>query len=1022
MRIRAVTLKNYRRHGQLAVSLDPHRTLITGPNEIGKSSLIEAIHRCLFYRHRSKAAGLLERMQPRTGGDPEVTLDFSIGDTDYTLFKKFRGATGSRAVLTDAADQRWEGDAAEETLQRLLNVEEVRGQQSEAFNSQWAHLWVWQGSARDEPSGTTCSSTAQQLRNQLQQQGGLGVIASQWDEAVKAVFVSQAEAIFGRAGKPKQHSRLGQAESRQAAAEEKLQAAEQQWQAGQDATARLALADTTVAEQTERKAEAEAVLVPLRQRKANADRLAEQLAEQQQAAEQAAATLEQLTTTNTEISQLATEAAAVKRQITPATEQLEEFHQQSRLRADDTRQAAGALEAARRSLAETQEYRDLYAAQRIAIQAAREAGDLAQLSERIRAAGQQHDTLVRQLDEIPAIDAEAVEALRGLEQRLEQARLTVELLAARIELSDGGHEVRLNHAPLTAGKPRIITEQASLTIDGSTRLLITPGGGTSLAAARQTHEETAEQFRSQLNELGVADIKAAAERLARRQQLKQQIEQHDRDRANLLDGQSEEDLLDCEQASRQRLAEARQKVAALQQRAEDRLSTVELPKELTELEAAVQPIDAAYGQLQQQVQKLSADHQTAVELQEVADATLHDHQQTVEADRKKLDALTLKQSLLEQQHGDAETRATTLTTAQQAHQIAGESLAAISQQLEQADLPGIEADMDRFQRSIDEAERLMQTARETRAAAQATLQHYGGLDLHQARAAAQAEYEAATREYDTAKKQADAITRLRDCFVELNSERADQLAAPLRAKAEDYLAAMFGKGTRVSLTLAGDGEGFSDLTVTRPGVASDSFAFSELSGGTQEQVAAAIRLAMAEILAGGSGGCLPIVFDDAFTNCDPERIGLLQRMLDLAAKRGIQVIVLSCNPTDYHMFGATEIDLRRHTEQPPLPSAGSTSAIPPIVAVADDDATALAATEPAAELVATVDPADAAADDEQFLTVVSQSGGTAGNKSLRELLGWNEQRYEAAKERLVAGGRLEKGRGKGGSVRLPGAG
>ena len=32
-------------------------------------------------------------------------------------------------------------------------------------------------------------------------------------------------------------------------------------------------------------------------------------------------------------------------------------------------------------------------------------------------------------------------------------------------------------------------------------------------------------------------------------------------------------------------------------------------------------------------------------------------------------------------------------------------------------------------------------------------------------------------------------------------------------------------------------------------------------------------------------------------------------MLDLAARRGLQVIVLSCNPADYHTFGATEIDL-----------------------------------------------------------------------------------------------------------------
>lgn len=42
-----------------------------------------------------------------------------------------------------------------------------------------------------------------------------------------------------------------------------------------------------------------------------------------------------------------------------------------------------------------------------------------------------------------------------------------------------------------------------------------------------------------------------------------------------------------------------------------------------------------------------------------------------------------------------------------------------------------------------------------------------------------------------------------------------------------------------------------------------------------------------------------------------QRIGMLQRMLDLAATQGLQVIVLSWNPADYYMFGATEIHLRQ---------------------------------------------------------------------------------------------------------------
>jgi uncharacterized protein YhaN len=67
--------------------------------------------------------------------------------------------------------------------------------------------------------------------------------------------------------------------------------------------------------------------------------------------------------------------------------------------------------------------------------------------------------------------------------------------------------------------------------------------------------------------------------------------------------------------------------------------------------------------------------------------------------------------------------------------------------------------------------------------------------------------------------------------------------------------------------------------------------------------------ALAEILATDHDGTLPILFDDAFAYTDPTRIQSLQRMLDLAATRGLQIIVLTCTPNDYSAFGASEIRL-----------------------------------------------------------------------------------------------------------------
>lgn len=45
--------------------------------------------------------------------------------------------------------------------------------------------------------------------------------------------------------------------------------------------------------------------------------------------------------------------------------------------------------------------------------------------------------------------------------------------------------------------------------------------------------------------------------------------------------------------------------------------------------------------------------------------------------------------------------------------------------------------------------------------------------------------------------------------------------------------------------------------------------------------------------------------------------------------------------------------------------------------------------------------------------------GTVGNMTLREKLGWPEDRYNDVKARLLATDTIATGRGRGGSVRLP---
>ena len=157
-------------------------------------------------------------------------------------------------------------------------------------------------------------------------------------------------------------------------------------------------------------------------------------------------------------------------------------------------------------------------------------------------------------------------------------------------------------------------------------------------------------------------------------------------------------------------------------------------------------------------------------------------------------------------------------------------------------------------------------------------------------------------------RQSQAIALLDQLFVEEQKCLAEQFTRPLADKISGYLQCIFGAGARVQVDL--ENNEFSGLRLSRPNLGAAPFSFDTLSGGAKEQTAAAVRLAMAEVLAGDYGGCLPVVFDDAFAYSDPERVNQLQRMLDLAATRGLQVIVLTCNPTDYASLGARTIMLK----------------------------------------------------------------------------------------------------------------
>jgi DNA repair exonuclease SbcCD ATPase subunit len=261
--------------------------------------------------------------------------------------------------------------------------------------------------------------------------------------------------------------------------------------------------------------------------------------------------------------------------------------------------------------------------------------------------------------------------------------------------------------------------------------------------------------------------------------------------------------------------------------------------------------------------------------------------------------------VLEETHGEVARRESHLADAREAEESAAARLARTRTALAALAPENLNADLERFARSIAAQEDLRRNAELRRATARVQLTLDGSSDPQADLEHARAKFETASELHATEARRAAAIALLHRLFTEAREAIDRNLSQPLADRINAYLQCLFGSST--TLTVRVSEGGIEGLELVR---ADDSaFGFATLSGGAREQVAAAVRLAMAEILAADHDGCLPVVFDDAFAFSDPQRIQALQRMLDYAARQGLQIILLTCTPGDYAGLGAAQIRL-----------------------------------------------------------------------------------------------------------------
>ena len=877
MRLIRCRLESVRRHRELEVAFAPGLTLIGGGNETGKSSLVEAMHRTLFVRATATGAAVRDLRSAMHAGHPQIELDFEADGHHWSLQKSFSGAGGTCRLSRMGAPAHLGGEA-EDRLASLLGVEEIIGsrQVNRILPSRWAHLWVMQGLAGRnllelDGSHYDLNGLIAALENQASDS-----LQSPLDQHIHDQLEVLVAASFTSRG-VKQQSELWKRR-------QELQQAEQRHQ---DACQQLEIYESAC-EELDRNEKAlrdlETGAVPeLRQQRSRLTALldlqrllAPLIQEEQQLKQQ----LNSLKTLDSETESTDRSIQAHRRDLEKAVDQAAQQSEQLKAR----QASLNALEEQRQALEERGH-------------ALRRQQEIRTLETRIRDHQQRDDlrarlqsqqgSLQNKLDAAPAQNTEALSALQRLQERLRELEIRLNSMASSIHLEAADQEVVLDGDAFLEGQTLQRSGPFRLQVGGGVMVQVNPGEGTGIAALTTERFQLQEAFDEGLRQWGASSLDEAREQLLQQQNLTQELalvkarlQQLDQQRPVQVDGDESLETL-------------RQKLSALQQ---DLGLEALFTMDSTALDQALLDCRATYKSVQEQTRALRPRLDALERNLSAVQSQRQERRVSVERlEAQQLQRRQQRQAFVET-HGEAAQIQRQLDVLTETSRVQQSKLLALTTEA------GLErtVDAERQLTSLEQQEHNLSRRREDLNREQGSLlercDRLGRSDLH-----ALVEERAAARDLAIRAEQqetlvAEARQLLLRRFQEARRDLSRRYSMPLRQSINRFMAPLLLEASDDCELNVDPTEGLNTLRLQRSG---RSFDFAQLSGGMKEQFNAALRLAMADTLRSSHDGCLPLLFDDAFTNTDPKRLVSVLAMLRQAVDLGLQVVVLSCDPDPY---------------------------------------------------------------------------------------------------------------------------
>ena len=515
MRLLHATLRQVRLHQQLELQFDPRFTLLSGPNEAGKSTVVEALHKVLFLKASATGRAVDEMRSRLHSGLPEVELGFEAAGARWELRKRFSGASGTCQLSSDAG-LALRGAAAEEQLARLLGVDgPIEGRRHSQLPLRWAHLWVRQGEAGTNLLASPSEAyDVEQLVQQLQQRGAAAAaLESPLDRLVSEQLQIRLDQQFTATGKLKAGSPLAAARQRCSSAllnleqaqalQAELEAAmEQLRQIGE----RLQLIEAQERPQLQRAHQLEA---QLRLRRAQVEPLRQQLSNLEQAQAQLQAVQRQLGELGAQQQDWQLQRSSRQQQFRSLEANCQSSDQACQELKNQQQQQVERLELAQQLL-------DLANLER-------EAQQLLEHQQQFQRLQLQAEQCKQSLAQLAPIDAAAVKALRQAEQQWAQAEARSQAMATAVSLIESDQPVSLAGQPLSPGETVQLNGSAELAVGCGVRLRISPGGGEATVQAAAALQHSGAALRELQISIGVANSEAAEVIAQQRQALELEL-------------------------------------------------------------------------------------------------------------------------------------------------------------------------------------------------------------------------------------------------------------------------------------------------------------------------------------------------------------------------------------------------------------------------------------------------------------------------------------------------------------------